>query len=156
MRLRAGLARPGHGAELPAGGDAELDEDLPEVPFDGVRADKQLGSDLLIRQTVAGQSRDLRLLGRQLVARAERLFAYLLTGRNQLSASPLGEGLRAHSGEHLMGGAELLAGCGSSVRSAQPFAVTQPGPREMHDDAGALQAFNGFSEMAVGVLVVSQ
>ena len=59
----AGLACPRNGAELPARGDAELDEDLPEVPFDGVRADEQLCTDLLVRQTVSRQARDLRLLG---------------------------------------------------------------------------------------------
>ena len=75
MRLRAGLARPGHGAELPARGDAELDEDLPQVPFNGVRADEQLRTDLLVRQAVACQPRDLRLLAGQFVTRADRLLA---------------------------------------------------------------------------------
>src|ERR1700738_848520 len=55
------LTGPGDRAELPARRDAELDEDLPQVPFDGVRADEQLRADLLIRQAVAGQPRDLPL-----------------------------------------------------------------------------------------------
>ena len=86
-----GLARARNVAELPARCDAELDKDLPQVPFDRVRAQEQLRGDLLICQAVAGQPRDLRLLGSQLVARADRLLAHLLAGRDQLSTSPLGK-----------------------------------------------------------------
>jgi hypothetical protein len=43
------------------------------VPFDGVRADEQLRTDLLIGQTVGSQSRDLLLLSGELIARADRL-----------------------------------------------------------------------------------
>src|SRR4029077_552374 len=131
-------------AELPARCDAELDEDLPQVPFDGVCADEQLRRDLLIRQPVAGQSCDLRLLGRQLITGADLLLAHLFTGGDQLAASPFGEGPRTPSGEHVVGGAEVLTGVDAPVHPTQPLAVAQPGASEIHDDAGALQALDGF------------
>src|SRR5258708_17014698 len=129
MRLRAGLARPGHGAEVPARGDAEVDEDLPQVPFDGVRADEQVRTDLLVRQAVAGQPRDLRLLAGQLVTRADRLPACLLAGCEQFPASPFAEGLRTHSSEHLMSGAEVPPCVDAPVHPTQPLAVAQAGAR---------------------------
>jgi hypothetical protein len=49
--------------ELAAGGDGELGEDLAQVVLDRARADEQPGADLRVGQTVAGQPRDLRLLG---------------------------------------------------------------------------------------------
>ena len=51
------------------GADAELGEHLAQVPLDRSGADEQLGGDLRIGQAVAGQPRDLRLLGRELLAR---------------------------------------------------------------------------------------
>ena len=65
------------------------------MPFDGVRADEQLRTDLLVRQPVAGQPRDLCLLCRQ--------FSPELTGCLR-TFSPV---LRTHSGEYLMGVDEL-------------------------------------------------
>ena len=46
--------------------DAELGEDLAQVVLDGARADEQPGADLRVGQAVAGQPRDLGLLGGQL------------------------------------------------------------------------------------------
>jgi hypothetical protein len=54
--------------ELTAGADAELGEDLAQVVLDGVGADEQPGADLRVGQAVAGQPRDLGLLGGQLLA----------------------------------------------------------------------------------------
>ena len=119
-------------------------------------ADEQLRTDLLIRQTVTGQSCDLRLLGRQLITRADRLLASLLSCSNQFSASPFGERLRTHSGEHLIGAGEVLTGVDATLHAAQPFAVAQAGASEVHDDASALQAFDGFGEKAVRELIVGQ
>src|SRR5262245_59482217 len=95
-------AGPGDGAQLPARGDAELDEHLSQMPFDGVRADEQLRPDLLIGQAFAGEARDLSLLRRQLATGTDRLLAYLLTRRGELSPCPFGESLRADSGEGLV------------------------------------------------------
>jgi hypothetical protein len=47
--------------ELAAGGDAELGQDLAQVVLDGVGADEQPGTDLGVRQAVAGQPGDLGL-----------------------------------------------------------------------------------------------
>ncbi len=53
----------GHcGADVSARPDAELGEDLTQVPLDGVGAEEQLGADLRVGQPVGGQLRDLRLL----------------------------------------------------------------------------------------------
>ena len=43
-----------HGSKLPARGDVELAEDLPEMPFDSACADVQLGANLEIGQTACG------------------------------------------------------------------------------------------------------
>src|SRR4051794_22924570 len=52
--------------------------------------------------------------------------------------------------------AEVLAGVDAAVHPAQPFAINQAGPGAVHDNAGALQTFNGFGEETVGSLVVGQ
>jgi hypothetical protein len=57
------LAVGQHAVELTAGADAQLGEDLAQVVLDGVGADEQPGADLRIGQPVAGQPRDLGLLG---------------------------------------------------------------------------------------------
>ena len=49
--------------ELGARADAELGEDLVQVVLDGARADEQPGADLRVGEAVAGEPRDLRLLG---------------------------------------------------------------------------------------------
>ena len=59
-------------AKLLAGADVELAEDLVQVVLDRARADEQLGADLRVGVPVAGQPRDLDLLGRQRVARVRR------------------------------------------------------------------------------------
>src|SRR5882757_8880575 len=52
--------------ELVARADLELGEDLAQVIFDGARADEQTGADLWVRESVAGQPRDLGFLRGQL------------------------------------------------------------------------------------------
>jgi hypothetical protein len=49
-------------AQLPAGADAELDEDLAQVPLDGPGADEQQGADLRVGLAVDGEPGDVRLL----------------------------------------------------------------------------------------------
>ena len=49
-------------AQLAAGADAELGEDLAQVPFDGARAEEQLGADLRVGPAVPGQPGDVGLL----------------------------------------------------------------------------------------------
>jgi hypothetical protein len=87
-----------------------------QVPFDGVHANEQLRADLLICQAVAGQPRNLRLLGGQLVARADPP-AHLLAGGDQLSTSPLGETLRTNPCEYVVGFAELSSGIRTPIHA---------------------------------------
>src|SRR4051812_24705975 len=79
--------------------DAQLGEDLVEVPLDGPRAEVELGADLGIRVPFARESRDVLLLRRELVARLAGAPAHLRAGRVQLVAGALGEGAGAHGGE---------------------------------------------------------
>ena len=68
----AGARRAGRTRARPqlfAGADAELGEDLVQVVLDGARADEQLRADLRVRLPVGGELGDLRLLGREDVAR---------------------------------------------------------------------------------------
>jgi hypothetical protein len=46
----------------------QLGEHLVQVVLDGARADEQTGADLSVGEAVAGELRDLRLLGGELVA----------------------------------------------------------------------------------------
>ena len=45
---------------IAAGADAELDEDLAQVPFDRAHGQEQLGADLRVGAAVAGQPGDAR------------------------------------------------------------------------------------------------
>ena len=67
------------------------------------------GADLGVRQSVAGEPGDLRLLRREHVARLDRALAHRLAGGQELAAGALGERLGADAAEHLVGGAQLLA-----------------------------------------------
>src|SRR5579871_2013107 len=48
--------------QLLTGGDAELGEDLPKMPFDGARAQVQLAADLGVRASLTREHGDLLLL----------------------------------------------------------------------------------------------
>ena len=62
---------------------------------------------------------------------SSRALAHLLAGGQQLAAGALGERLRAHRGEHLVGRAQLLARVDAAVLAAQPLAVEQVGAGEV-------------------------
>ena len=72
LRLDGGWLTGQDAVELAAGADAELGEHLAEVPFDGARADEQLGADLGVGMPVGGEAGDLRLLRGELVAGRRR------------------------------------------------------------------------------------
>ena len=78
-------------AELSAGVDAELGEDLVEMPFDGAGADEELLADLRVRAAAGRELCDLLLLWGEVEARVVGAPADGLTGREQLSAGALGE-----------------------------------------------------------------
>src|SRR5258708_25773332 len=81
-------------AELVAGADGELGEDLVQVVLDGARAHEQLGGDLRVGQAVGGQPGDLGLPGGQLEGGLGGALAYSLAGGPQLARGPLGEPVR--------------------------------------------------------------
>src|SRR4051812_4342258 len=90
-----GLVRSG-GTQFSTGADAELGEDLAQMPFDGARAQEQPCRDIWIGQAVAGEPCDLRFLLRQCVARLPGPLAYLLPGGEALPPGALGERFHAH------------------------------------------------------------
>ena len=61
------------GAETASRRDAELGEDLAEMPLDGAGADEQLRADLGVRETVSCEPRDLLLLRRSARSRVSAL-----------------------------------------------------------------------------------
>src|SRR6185437_12177857 len=160
--IRDDVRLGGHGGLLPgrerlpelfARADPELREHLVQVVLDGSRADEQLRADLGVGVPVAGQARDLRLLCRELVTRLDGALAYRLAGRRQLTPGALGEPLRAHAAEHLVGGPQPLAGVRAPVLPAQPLAVQEQAARELELRAAAREPVD---RLAVGRLVVVQ
>jgi hypothetical protein len=79
--------------ELSSGADAELGEDLAQMPLHGARAEEEPGADLGVGEPVAGQLGDLALLRGQIVARLDSSLADPLARRLQLSEGALGERL---------------------------------------------------------------
>src|SRR5258708_27584223 len=51
--------------ELPAGTDAQLCENLAQMPFDGAMAEEELLADLRVREAIVSQASDLRFLRRE-------------------------------------------------------------------------------------------
>src|SRR5215813_11407347 len=96
------------------------------MPLDRAGAEKELGANLRIRQTVLRQAGDVQLLGRQLVASLRRAFADLLSGREQLGACALGKRLHSDVDEQLVRSAQLLASVHAAILPPQPFAVEKP------------------------------
>ena len=66
-------------------------------------------ADLGVREAVAGEPRDLGLLGGELVPGLDGAFADTLAGGQQLALGAAGERLDTHRVEHLERGAQLLA-----------------------------------------------
>src|ERR1700730_2326778 len=97
-----GPSRGQSGLEALAGGDPELGEDLPQVPFDGPCADEQLRANLWVRPSVPGKPRDVLLLWGELVAGVVSALAHLLPRGQQIASSAVGESVCAHRGEHVV------------------------------------------------------
>jgi len=130
--------------------DLELGEDLAQVIFDGARADEQAGADLWVRESVAGQPRDLGFLRGQLVVGLDSALAHGLARGQQLPAGSLGERLRPHRGKQVVGGAQLHARVHAPALAAQPFAVDQTPPGQLHPHAGAAQALDRLAIETLG------
>src|SRR5437588_7932528 len=94
-------------AKLNACGDLELGEHLPQVVGDGVLAEKQPGTDLRVREPIAGQLGDLPLLRGQIIARLNRAPTHVLARRQQLTSGSLSECLHPDRREFVVRGTEL-------------------------------------------------
>src|SRR3954451_9932828 len=92
-----------HVDELVARADVELAEDLAEVVLGSPRADEQPGGDLRVREAIAGQARNLDLLGRQVLACVVGALAGAFAGRHQPASRAPRERLYLHRAEHLAG-----------------------------------------------------
>src|SRR3954454_21743272 len=136
-------------AQGPPRADAELGEDLLEVPFDRAGAEEELRADLGVRAPVAREPRDLVLLRRQLVARVVAALAHLLARRQQLVPGALGKPVRAHREQHLARDPQLLARVDPPPRAAQPLPVEQPPAGQLDAHARARETVD---RLAVGAI----
>src|SRR3954465_12683889 len=150
-RQRGARSTAERAGELVARGDVELAVDLVEVVLDRAGADEQPGADLRIRQAVAGEPRDLRLSCGELVQRFDAALASGLPAGPQLPRGALRERVHAHRREHLVRGAQLLAGIQAPFQAAEPFAVEQVGAGELWADPRAGEALDGLAVEALGV-----
>jgi hypothetical protein len=86
---------------------------------------------------IGGQPRDLRLLGREVVARLGGPPGHHLAGRGQLATGVLGERLSADAAERLVRPVELVARVDGPLLAPQPLAVEQLRTRDVDEDAAA-------------------
>jgi hypothetical protein len=136
--------------ELAARGDVELAEHLAQVVLDGAGADEQPRADLRIRQTVAGQLRDLRLLWGQPVARLDGALARRLAGRQQLACRARGERRGADRDEGLVRCAQLGPRLQPAAAPAEPFPVEEPGAGVLGADPRPAETFDRLAVEGVG------
>src|SRR5438309_11635174 len=94
--------------ELRSRGHVELPERLAQVVFDGARADEEWGGDLAVRVAIGRETRDLRLLRRELVERVGGPLSCMLARRLQFDPRALGEGVHPEVHEELVRGSELV------------------------------------------------
>ena len=142
-------------AELSAGGDLQLDEDLAQMPFDGSRAEEQPGCGLSVRQPVADQPGDLGLLAGELDAGLGGAFAGGLTGGSELTSGALGECLQSHRAEHLLRGAQLLARLQPSL-AVQPLAIKQMRAGQLAPEAGVAEPLDRLQIQVFGAFAVAE
>ena len=136
-------------AQLTARADAELDEYLAQVPFDGTGRQEQLGGDLRVRQAVAGQPRDECFLRRELVRGLDGALVYGLAGGDQLPAGALGERLHANRLEHVVGRPQLRARIAGPALAAQPLPVQQVRAGQIRAELGAAEAASRTGDTAL-------
>ena len=118
-------------------------------------ADEQPRADLGVRQSVAGQARDLSFLGGEFIAGLDGAFADTLAGGQQLALGARSERLDPHRVEHLERGAQLLAGVQAPALAPQPLAVEEVGAGRCTRRRLA-QPFDRLVVEAVGVVAVAE
>jgi hypothetical protein len=112
------------------------------VPFDGAGADEEPGADVLVGEFLANQPDDMGLLGGSWPSIATLRVRAVPPGRLQFTGGALGECLRAHHGEHVVGGAQAVARINSSALAAQPLAVEQVAASQFPANPGAFEALD--------------
>src|SRR5262249_24961909 len=70
--------------------------------------------------------------------------------------SPLGESLRAHRGEHLVGGAQLHARVEAPALTPQTFAVKEMSAGEFRTDERAAEPLDCLAVESLGVVLAQQ
>jgi hypothetical protein len=129
---------------------------VPQVPFDGAWAKKELRADLRIGEALDGKPGDLRLLscevGPGLVDASSGCFA----GCRKLAARALGERFHPDLSENVMCGAELVASVDSSALAPQPLTVEQVCARQLGPQPGAGEPRNRFLEETLGGFPLAQ
>jgi hypothetical protein len=127
------------------------------VPLDGPRAQEQLRADLRVRLPVRRTLRDLKLLPCKFVGRFHGAPAHR-PGGQQLAPGGLGINLHADVEEHLVCGAELLAGVDAAGIAAQPLAVDQQraAVRDADANAGADETLERLAVELLGRLALGQ
>ncbi len=120
------------------------------MPLNGPRAEEEPGADLRIGQPIAGEPRDLPLLGGQIVACVDRPLAHLLARRLELLTCALGERLHPNRGQHLVGRAQLLARVDPAILAAQPLAIEKVRAGELWTEPGAPQPLDRLAIQIVG------
>src|SRR5262249_677114 len=142
--------------QLPARADAQLGENLAQVPFDGARGQEQLRADLRVSAAVSGQPGDLLLLRRELLAGLSGASAHLLARGDQFPAGALGERLHADRGEHVVGRAQLLARVEPPALPAQPFTVEEMRAGQVRAQLGSAQPVDRVAVQGLGGGAVAQ
>src|SRR5262249_60965083 len=104
----------------------------------------------------AGQQRDLRLLGGELVARLDAVLACLLARGDQLPARALGERLHPDRVEHVVGRAQLPARVDASAFAAQPLPIDEVCAGEVRTDPRAAQPVDRLAVKGLGGRAVAQ
>ena len=111
--------------------NADLPEDVAEMPFDGARAQEQAPADLSIGKTLFDEVRDLLLLSSELQRSSIEIPARSSPrGRRELAPCALGEGPDPHLVQRLVRDFKLLARIASSVSATQPLTIEKVRPRQ--------------------------
>src|SRR3954454_2529957 len=126
------------------------------MPLHRARAEEEPDADVRIREALAGQTRDLPLLGGENVAGLDGPLAHVLAGRKQLTPGPLGECLHPDRRELVVGGTELDTRVAAAILAAQPLPVEQLSPGELGTQAGAAQPLDRLAIQALGTRALAQ
>src|ERR1700737_3103564 len=101
-----------HPAQLAPRGDAELPEYVRKVEANCARAQKELGPDLTVAQSLRAKPGDLQLLRSQTVCCRPLTARDRYPRRAQLCLSPLHPGLGVQLRENVLGSAQLASRLG--------------------------------------------